>query len=163
MEDDLQTTLDEIEAVIETGVGIPLSGRVLVNVEKVYDLLDELRRKIPDEIRHAQGVLMNREAVFAEARNQAETIIKEAQSYAEKLTRESSVVRRADEKAQEILEDAEREGREIRAGAHEYAGEVLRRLENALDKARVVVREGIEEMQPAQGAADAAAAKDESV
>lgn len=148
MEQDLHNTLDELEALLDDAPHVPLTGRALVDLDRVFALIDKLRKEIPEGVQQAQRVIRDRDRILAQAREEAEAIVKESQGYAEKLTRESVITQRAEEEANRILDEARREGREVRLGAREYAAEILEKLEANLQKAMTVVRHGIEELGP---------------
>lgn len=148
MDQDLHTILDELEEMLDNAPHIPLTGRAVVDLDRVFAILDKLRKEIPEGVQQAQRVVRDRDRILAQAREEAEAIIKEAQGYAEKLTRESVVTQRAEEEAGRILDEARRQGRDVRLGAREYAAEILEKLEANLQKAMAVVRQGIEELGP---------------
>lgn len=148
MDQDLHTILDELEEMLDNAPHIPLTGRAVVDLDRVFAILDKLRKEIPEGVQQAQRVVRDRDRILAQAREEAEAIIKEAQGYAEKLTRESIVTQRAEEEAGRILDEARRQGRDVRLGAREYAAEILEKLEANLQKAMAVVRQGIEELGP---------------
>lgn len=154
MDQDLHTTLDEMEELLEEAPHIPLTGRAVVDLDRVFALMDKLRKEIPEGVQQAHRVIRDRDRILTQAREEAETIIKEAQGYAEKLTRESVVTQRAEEEAGRILDEARRQSRDVRLGAREYAGEVLEKLEANLQKALAVVRQGIEELGPVRAFAE---------
>ncbi len=150
MEQDLQSVLDELERMVDDAGHIPFTGRVVLNSDKVYELLDRVRNSLPEATQQAQRVIRDRDRILAQAREEAEAIVKEAQTYAEKLTRESAIVQRAEEEASRIIDEANRTGREIRMGAREYADEILEKLEANLQKCLTIVRQGREELGPAR-------------
>ena len=43
------------------------SNKVAVPKDELYDLLDELRMKVPDEIKRCQKMIANRDAIMADA------------------------------------------------------------------------------------------------
>lgn len=148
MERKLEEILDQLEGLVDNAGHIPFTGRVLVEADRVYDLLDNLRAALPEGVQQAQRILRERDRIIAQAREEAEAIVKEAQAYAEKLTRESAIAQRAEEEAGRILDEARRQSREIKMGAREYAAELLQRLEGNLQKCLAVVRQGLEELGP---------------
>lgn len=140
--------VDELEDLISDSAHIPLTGRVIVEAEKVYALLDRLRSAIPEGMQQAQRVMRDRERIVAEARSEADAIVKEAQAYAAKLTHESAIVQRAEEEASKIVEEARRQSRELRLAARQYAGELLEKVQANLNRCLSVVQQGLEELGP---------------
>lgn len=148
MERDLESILEQMEGLIDNAGHVPLTGKVLLDADRMYDLIDRLRGSIPEGMQQAQRVMRERDRILAQAREEAEAVIKEAQAYAEKLTRESAIAQRAEEEAGRIVDEARRQSREIKMAAREYAGDILQKLEGNLQKALVVVRQGLEELGP---------------
>lgn len=147
MEHDLMGILDRLEDLIDDATHVPFTGRVVINVEQVYEVIDQLRKSIPENMRQAQRVIQERDRILAQAREQAEAIVQEAQAFAERLARESAISQRAQEEAARIVEEARRQSREIRLGARDYAAEMLEKLEENLQKCLTVVRAGIDEVR----------------
>jgi vacuolar-type H+-ATPase subunit H len=126
---------------------VPLTDSVMVDREEIYDLLDQMRSTIPEEIKQARWIVKERQEMLAEAKQEADRVLREAQERAEQLASEMEVVRLADRQAGQVLEDAREREREIRLGAEDYADEVLGNLEVNLDKFLAAVRRGRERLQ----------------
>ncbi len=150
MDQDLHSALDEMEELLDDAPHIPLTGRVVLDAERMYGLIDRLRRAIPEGVQQAQRVIRDRDRILAQAREEGEAILKEARVHAEKLTAESAIVQRAEEEADRILEEARRQSREIRLGAREYACDILEKLDANLQKCTHVVRQALGELGPGQ-------------
>ena len=48
--------LDEIEEIIDTSSGFPLTGKILVDAEELLEIVKEIRIELPDEIQQAQWI-----------------------------------------------------------------------------------------------------------
>ena len=42
--------LDEIEEIIETSSGFPLTGKIMVDAEELKEIVGDIRTSLPDEI-----------------------------------------------------------------------------------------------------------------
>lgn len=155
LDQDLNGLLDEMEELLDDAPHIPLTGRIIVDMDRLYGLVDRLRKAIPDQVQQAQRVVRDRERILAQAREEAEAILRDARARAEKLTSESAIAQRAEEEAARIVEEARRQSREIRLGAREYAATVLERLEGNIQKCAGVIRQALEELGPAAGIREA--------
>jgi cell division septum initiation protein DivIVA len=113
----------------------------------MYDILDQMRSTIPEEIKQARWIVKERQEMLAEAKQEAERVLTEAQERADRLASETEVVHLAERNAQQIMEDARERERETRLGAEDYADEVLGNLEINLDKFIGAVRRGRERLQ----------------
>ena len=156
-EQDLLALLDELEGFLAESGRIPLTGRLLVNEQEAFELIDRLRQCIPEALHQAQKLTRERERLMSQAREEGEHLINESRAYAEKLTRESVIVQRAQESADHLLDDARRMGREMRLAARDYVDDTMERLESTVQTVLAEVRHGREQL----GTLQAAAAVDE--
>jgi hypothetical protein len=120
---------------------------VRVDRDKIYDILDQMRATIPEEIKQARWIVKERQEMLAEAKREAERIVKDAVRKQEELVSDQEVTREAERAAEEIVEDARAREREIRLGAEDYADEILNTLEVNLSKFIAAVRRGRERLQ----------------
>jgi vacuolar-type H+-ATPase subunit H len=144
---DVLVLIDKLDDLVHNARTVPLTDSVMVDREEIYDLLDQMRSTIPEEIKQARWIVKERQEMLAEAKQEADRLLKEAQDRAEQLASEMEVVRLADRQAGQVLEDAREREREIRLGAEDYADEVLGNLEVNLDKFLAAVRRGRERLQ----------------
>jgi len=157
MEQDLLALLDELEGFLSDAGRIPLTGKLMVGEEDVFEIIDRLRRAIPETLHQAQRTNRERERLMQQAREEGEAIVQEARAYSDKLVRESAISQRAQEEADRILDEARRVSREIRVGAREYADDLLEKVEQSIHKVLTIVRQGRQELGPSAGEAQAAA------
>jgi hypothetical protein len=120
---------------------------VRVDKEEIYDILDQMRATIPEEIKQARWIVKERQEMLAEAKREAERIVKEARERQTQLISEQEVTKQAERAAEDIIEDARAREREIRLGAEDYADEILNTLEVNLSKFIAAVQRGRERLQ----------------
>ena len=121
---------------------VPLTDQVRVDKEEIYDILDQMRATIPEEIKQARWIVKERQEMLAEAKKEAERIVKDARERQEKLVGEEEVTKQAERAAEDIVEEAQAREREIRLGAEDYADEILNTLEINLSKFIAAVQRG---------------------
>lgn len=133
---DLQELVDRLEELVQEGRSLPFIRGVLVDEERLWDLIDQMRISIPEEVRKAQQLLAQKDRIIAQAQERARRILQRAQEEREALIAESEVVQAAQAHAEEILNAAHEEAERIRREAEEYAlrlfREAARNLEEAL-------------------------------
>ena len=125
---------------------LPLTDQVRIDREEMYDILDQMRATIPEEIKQARWIVKERQEMLAEAKREAERIIREAREEQVRLISEQEVVRQAENQAEEIIEEARAREREIRLGAEDYADDILNTLEVNLSKFIAAVQRGRERL-----------------
>lgn len=139
----IEQIIEEIEDYIDTCKG-PMFGsgdKIIVNRERIEELLRELRMKTPEEIKRYQKVLANKDAILSDAQQKAEAIIAQANLQNQEMINEHEIMQQAYEQAnqvidmatvqaQEILDNATRDANAIRMGAIQYTDELLENLQS---------------------------------
>src|SRR3990172_1588583 len=131
---DVLVLIDKLDEIVNNARPMPMTDKVMIDREEIYDILDQMRTTIPEEIKQARWIVKERQEMLAEAKTESDRIIKEANDQAERLVSEQEVVKMAERNAASIMEDARAREREIRLGAEDYADEVLETLETNLGK-----------------------------
>jgi cell division septum initiation protein DivIVA len=144
---DILALVDRIEEAMDSGRSVPLVRGRVVDVEKVYEIIDEVRANFPDELKQARWIVKERQEMLEEAEKEANRILEEARDRAEAMAADQEIVRRAAEQAAGILDDARAQEREIRLGAEDYADEMLANLEVNLGKLLTAVQRGRDRLQ----------------
>ena len=150
---DIMALIDRIEEALDSARSLPLTRGRLVDVEKVYEIIDEIRGNFPDELKQARWIVKERQEMLEEAEKEANRILEEARDRAESMAAEQEIVRRAAEQAASILDEARQQEREIRLGAEDYADEMLANLEVNLGKLLTAVQRGRDRLQGKVGGA----------
>ena len=144
---DVLVLIDKLDDLVHNAKTIPLSDSVRVDKEEIYDILDQMRATIPEEIKQARWIVKERQEMLAEAKRESERIIREAREEQIRLTAEEEIVKQAERQAEEIIEDARAREREIRLGAEDYADDILNTLEVNLTKFIAAVPRGRDRLQ----------------
>ena len=146
---DVLVLIDKLDDLIHNAkrTMLPGSDQVRLDREEVYDILDQMRATIPEEIKQARWIVKERQEMLAEAKREAERIVTEARDRQNQLVSQEEVVKQAERSADDIIEDARGREREIRLGAEDYADEILNTLEVNLSKFIAAVQRGRERLQ----------------
>ncbi len=139
---DVLVLIDKLDDQVHNAKPVPLTDQVRVDKEEIYDILDQMRATIPEEIKQARWIVKERQEMLAEAKREAERIIKEGRDRQEQLVSQEEVTRQAEREAEDIIGDAQAREREIRLGAEDYADEILGTLEVNLSKFIGAVQRG---------------------
>jgi cell division septum initiation protein DivIVA len=144
---DVLVLIDKLDDVVHNARPVPLTDQVRVDREEIYDLLDQMRATIPEEIKQARWIVKERQEMLAEAKREAERIIKEGKEQQVELVSETEIVKLSEREADDIIDEARVREREIRLGAEDYADEILNTLEVNHMKFIAAVRRGRERLQ----------------
>jgi hypothetical protein len=139
---DVYTKLDEVVSVVENARSMPMSASCVINRGEVLALLEEIRELLPEEFRHAQLLLADREAVVDEGRREAQRIIDRAEQERLELTAETEVVSEAQRQAQLVRSAALEEASTMRREVDDYVDTKLANFEVVLEKTLGAVRRG---------------------
>ena len=131
---DVLVLIDKLDDLVHNAKQVPLTDQVRVDKEEIYEILDQMRATIPEEIKQARWIVKERQEMLAEAKREAERIVKDGRERAERLIADEEIVKAAERAAEDIIEDARAQEREIRLGAEDYADEILDTLETNLTK-----------------------------
>ena len=139
---DVLVLIDKLDDLVHKAKKFPLTDEVRVDREEIYDLLDQMRATIPEEIKQARWIVKERQEMLEEAKRESERVVREAREQQARLVSDEEVTKQAERAADEIVEDARAREREIRLGAEDYADEILNTLEVNLQKFTAAVQRG---------------------
>lgn len=138
----LEDLLHQLEEIVQTARGMPLSSSVLVNRQDVVDIIETLKRSLPDEFARARGILGDAEEVIDRARQEGRRMIEQAKAERDRLVGKTEVVEAATREAERIIAQAEMHARRIRAEAEQYVESKLATFEIMLQKTLQTVERG---------------------
>lgn len=140
----IEQLIEDIYEFVESCRMQPLSStKVVVPKDELYDLLDELRLRTPDEIKRYQKIISNRDGIIADAEDKADAILVEAREKAKELVNEHEIMQQAYYEANEMIMQASKEAEslrnnammeseQIRTGALAYSNDILTEVERVV-------------------------------
>ena len=140
---DIQQRGDRLEQVLNDSNRVPMSAYLLVHEDRAYNIIDQLRVAIPEEIKRAGRIEAEKDRLLAQANEEAERVRELARQEASELVKRDRVVSSAQERADNILERARRDASALHQDADSYVIEVLAKLEEDLLRSLAVVRNGL--------------------
>ena len=141
MDDTVLKLLEELEQVVDEGRSSPFSNKVQVDKDEIFEIIDEIKMKLPNEIKQSKWVIEERNKILVDAQKEADEMLKEAEVRLSKLVEEHPVTQKAYEQAAEIMDAAKKSAKEMRLGAIDYADDVmgvaeqrLREMQDAIEQ-----------------------------
>src|SRR5947207_9083160 len=131
---DILHLVDRLEEIFNAGQPIPLMHKLVVDEDRVLDLIDQMRVSIPDEVKKAQQVLAQRDRILAQAQEEAARTVQLAKEKGDQLVSRESLMASAQAKAEQLLQVARADAEQTRAEADDYTLDVLTKLEAELVK-----------------------------
>ena len=132
--------IDILEDTIEKGLNIPLAGKCMLDKDELLDLIQEIRLKLPDDLKQAKWVKDERQRILVEAQKEANDIIKSTEDKIISMINENEITKRAREKSEEISIAANKRAKEIREGTRRYADDILADMERIMEKTMQTLR-----------------------
>lgn len=129
---ELDDLIDELEDALAEGRRVPFSGRLMVDEERILDIIDRMRVAIPEEHKRARRIVQEQERLIAEAQARVQQVLEER-----------GLLEAVEAERARLLQQAEQEAAMVRAGADDYARQVLEELDARLVKLATSVRNGL--------------------
>jgi F0F1-type ATP synthase membrane subunit b/b' len=121
-----------------------ITHSVLVDEDRMLDLIDQMRVSIPEEVKKAQQILVQRDRILAQAQEESNRILSLAREKSEQLAERDVITQAAQARADQIVAQARAESETTRRDADEYVLETLTNMEIELDRLLTQVRNGIQ-------------------
>ena len=82
MEDTMKVLklLEELEDIVDDATGLPLSNKIMVDAEEIFQIVREIRLALPDDVQQAKWIRDERDRILGEAKAEYERIIREAKN-----------------------------------------------------------------------------------
>ena len=118
--------LEQMEELLEKSAPMPFSqSKVLIDSERLKELIDDIRLNIPQEIKRAKLIDFDCERIIKEAEEKAEKIVQQAEERAKLLVSGDTIVKEAKQRALEILSQAKSRSQEIKNATSSYVHRML--------------------------------------
>ena len=141
-EKDVQRLLDMLYGMIDEAKSTAFSSdKCVISRDEALDLLDEIRAKLPLELKKAQELIHARDEYVSSAKKEVEKMLRQAELDAKVIVSESETLQLARQKSAEIIRRAEERSKELYQVANTYTEDALRRTEEAIQAALDEVKE----------------------
>ena len=169
---DVLHLIDRLEELVAEARRMPIGQGVVVDRRRILELVDQMRSAVPWEVKQAQEIVAEKEALLEEARREGEGIVARAEMDAQAKLDDTEIVKAAEREAKDIsmraeqraqllldetqetvtakLRQAESSATQQMDEADRYALEMLRRLEAQLSAFSSTVRAGIGALEDRQ-------------
>jgi F0F1-type ATP synthase membrane subunit b/b' len=143
---DILHLVDRLEELFNESRSVPFTHSVIVDEDRMLDLIDQMRVSIPEEIKKSQQLLAQRDRVMAQAQEEANRTLALAREKGEQLLERDSIVQSAQARADQIINQAQMEVESTKSEADDYVLNTLSKLEIELERYLNQVRNGIRSM-----------------
>ena len=147
---DILQLIDRLEELFNDAKAVPFTHNVVVDEDRMLELIDQMRIAIPEEVKKAQQLVAQRDRVMAQAQEEANRTLQIARDKADQLAQKDIIAQEAQRRADQILAQARAEAEGVRADADNYVLDTLMQLQDQIAKMSNQVNNGIRMMQEDQ-------------
>ena len=147
---DILQLIDRLEELFNESKSIPLTRNVMVDEDRMLDIIDQMRIAIPEEVKKAQQLLGQRDRVLAQAQEEANRTLELARQKADQLSSKEMVVQESQRRGEQILAQARTDAENTRGDADDYVMRSLTQLQAELERISNQVANGIRVVQDEQ-------------
>lgn len=144
---DILHLVDRLEELFNESRPIWFTHSVIIDEDKILDIIDQMRVSIPEEIKKAQQLLNQRDRILAQAQEEANRTLVIAREKSEHIVERDGIVQAAQTRSEQIIAQARDEAEKTKLDADDYVLETLTKLEMEVDKYLNQVRNGIKVLQ----------------
>ncbi len=144
---DILHLVDRLEELFNESRSIPFTHSVIVDEDRMLDIIDQMRVSIPEEIKKAQQLLAQRDRLLAQAQEEANRTLALAREKSEQIIDRDAIVQSAQARSEQILAQAKVDADATKREADVYVMDSLSGLEMELERSLTQVRNGIRTLQ----------------
>ena len=147
---DILQLIDRLEELFNDAKALPFTHTVVVEEDKMLELIDQMRIAIPEEVKKAQQVMAQRDRVMAQAQEEANRTLQIAREKADQMLQKDIIMQEAQRRADQIISQGRAEAESTRADADNYVVDTLMQLQEQIAKISNQVSNGIRMVQEEQ-------------
>lgn len=147
---DILQLIDRLEELFNDAKAVPFTHNVVVDEDRMLELIDQMRIAIPEEVKKAQQVVAQRDRVMAQAQEEANRTLQLARDKADQMMHKDMIAQEAQRRADQIIAQARAEAEATRADADNYVLDTLMQLQDQIAKMSNQVSNGIRMVQEEQ-------------
>jgi len=141
---DILHLVDRLEELFNESKPIWFTHSVIVDEDRMLDLIDQMRVTIPEEIKKSQQLLAQRDRILAQAQEEANRTVALAREKGDKLVENDPITQAAQTRADQIIAQARNECDRTKKDADDYILQSLTNLKNEMEKIMSQVQNGIQ-------------------
>jgi cell division septum initiation protein DivIVA len=140
---DILHLIDRLEELFNESRAFPLTHNVIVDEDRMLDIIDQMRIAVPEEVKKAQQLLAQRDRILAQAQEEGTRTLGLAREKSDQLVGKDTVTQEAQRRAEQIVSQARADAEAMRRDADEYILEGLTYMQTELERLLKQVRNGL--------------------
>ena len=144
---DILHLVDRLEELFNESRSVPFTHSVIVDEDRMLDIIDQMRVSIPEEIKKAQQLLAQRDRILAQSQEEANRTLQLAREKSDQLVEKDGIVQAAHARSEQIIAQGRAEAEKQKHDADDYVLDTLQNLEAEMDRILGQVRNGVLALQ----------------
>jgi cell division septum initiation protein DivIVA len=140
---DILHLIDRLEELFNESRPIWFTHSVVMDEDRLLDLIDQMRIAIPEEIKKSQQQLSQKDRILAQAQEEANRTIALAREKADKMAEKDPITQAAQVRAEQIIAQTRQECEQMKRDADEYVLQTLKEMQAETEKIANQVKNGI--------------------
>jgi hypothetical protein len=144
---DILHLVDKIEDLFNDSRALPFTRNIVIDEDKLLDIIDQMRVTVPEEIKKAQQIVTQKDRIIAQAQEEANRIITLAKEKAEQIVEREAIVKSAQNRSSQIVTQARDDASATRRDADNYVIDSLQSMEEEVTRLLTQIRNGIRKIE----------------
>ncbi len=144
---DILHLVDRLEELFNESRSVPFTHSVIVDEDRMLDIIDQMRVSIPEEIKKAQQLLAQRDRILAQSQEEANRTLQLAREKSEVMVEKDGIVQAAHARSEQIIAQGRAEAEKQKHDADDYVLDTLQNLETEMERILGQVRNGVRALQ----------------
>ena len=137
---------------IQDARSVPLNAdKCMVERDKVLDMLDEIITQLPSELKQSRTIVESRNELISQARREAEGIIRQAQEEAKELVNREAIYVEARRRSEELVKQAHAKIEAVKQAGNQFMDNNLMQTEEVIAKCLAEIRQTRSKFQALMG------------
>jgi vacuolar-type H+-ATPase subunit H len=146
-----ESLLESLEQLVRSAKSVPLSSSIICARDELTELIEKLKRSMPEDVVKAREIIRERDGIIARAKLEADEIVAAARLQAESMVSKNEIVRSARAEASRITLEAKEKASKLRAQTEDFMDQRLAAFEIALEEILAKTRTGRERLSATRG------------
>jgi cell division septum initiation protein DivIVA len=140
---DILHLVDRLEELFNESRPIWFTHSVIMDEDRLLDIIDQMRVSIPEEIKKSQQLMVQKDRMLAQTQEEANRTLGLAREKADKMVEKDPIAVAAQARSEQIIAQARQESEQIKRDADDYVMQTLQSLKIEMEKSLSQVNNGI--------------------
>lgn len=140
---DILHLVDRLEELFNESRPIWFTHNVIMDEDRLLDIIDQMRVSIPEEIKKSQQLIIQKDRMLAQTQEEANRTLSLAREKADQVIEKDQIVVAAQARGEQIMAQTKQECDQIKREADDYVMHTLEGLKIEMEKSLNQINNGI--------------------